>query len=90
MKFIVYPPTPPNRVRPLGTIRRLIEKYPPNFRRWCDNPENGGCACMGCLRWPSPFTVSRDPEGAAFPNPEDQLSREEVDLYLEWEKEVEE
>jgi hypothetical protein len=67
--------------RSLDEITRLIEAYPPSFRRWCDGPENGGCACLGCVRWPSPFTVRGDPEGQPFPNPSDRLTKAEVALY---------
>lgn len=69
-------------MRTLEEIKRLIEVYPPSFRRWCDNPERGGCACTGCVRWPAPSTVSGDPEGKRFPNPADRLTKAEVDLYL--------
>lgn len=68
-------------MRDLSEIKRLIEVYPPRFRRWCDSPERGGCACMGCVRWPAPSTVSGDPEGKSFPNPADRLTKEEVELY---------
>ncbi len=69
-------------MRPMEEIRRLIEVYPPSWRRWCNGPEMGGCACSGCARWPAPSTVNRDPEGAAFPNPSDKLTREEVLAYV--------
>ena len=68
-------------MRPIEEIKRLIEMYPPRFRRWCDTPENGGCACMGCVRWPAPSTVRGDPEGKPFPNPEDALTKEEVEAW---------
>jgi len=79
--MVYLPPPKPAPPRSLAVITRLIEVYPPEWRRWCDGPERGGCACMGCVRWPAPTTVSRDPEGAAFPNPSDQLSKQEVELY---------
>jgi hypothetical protein len=68
-------------MRSLAEITRLIEVYPPDWRRWCSAPEYGGCACLGCLRWPAPSTVRCDPEGAAFPNPADALTKDEVALY---------
>lgn len=68
--------------RSLEEIARLIEVYPPSWRRWCDGPENGGCACLGCVRVPAPSTVPGDPEYYPFPNPTDRLTREEVALYL--------
>ena len=68
--------------RDIHEITRLIEVYPLRWRRWCDAPENGGCACMGCVRVPAPTTVRGDPEGQPFPNPADRLTREEVMLYL--------
>ena len=64
------------------TIKRLMEAYPVSARRWCKAPEEGGCACVGCVRWPAPSTVRGDPEGRAFPNPEDRLTEEEVKRYL--------
>jgi hypothetical protein len=70
-----------DEMRDLSEIRRLIEVYPVQWRRWCDAPEQGGCACMGCVRWPAPSTVRGDPEGKAFPNPEDRLTRDEVAAY---------
>jgi hypothetical protein len=68
-------------MRELSEVRRLIEVYPPEWRRWCDAPERGGCACMGCVRQPAPSTVRGDPEGQPFPNPTDRLTREEVMRY---------
>lgn len=68
----------------LEEIRRLIEAYPLEWRRWCDGPEQGGCACMGCVRQPAPATVRGDPERCAWPNERDALIREEVVLYLGW------
>lgn len=68
-------------MRSLAVITQLIEKYPPRFRRWCD--PGTGCACMGCVRWPAPSTVQGDPEGKAFPNPADALTKEEVRAYHE-------
>lgn len=62
-------------------VKRLIEMYPEHSRRWCSAPEEGGCACLGCVRWPAPSTVRGDPEGKPFPNPDDRLSREEVEAY---------
>lgn len=70
------------QARDLTEIMRLIENYPPSWRRWCDGPWSGGCACMGCVHWPAPSTVRGDPEGQAFPNPGDRLTREEVEIYL--------
>ncbi len=77
-------PTPPQHPpRDIVEVRRLIERYPPSFRRWCDVETRGPCACMGCLRWPAPKDVSgRDPEGQPFPDPSKQLTREEVALYF--------
>jgi hypothetical protein len=68
-------------MRPLAEITRLIEIYPPEWRRWCSSPENGGCACRGCVRVPAPSTVRGDPEYHAFPNPDDRLTAEEVAAY---------
>ncbi len=62
-------------------IAAIIERYPHKWRRWCDGPELGGCACMGCVRVPAPCTVHGDPEGQPFPNPNDRLTEEEVDAY---------
>jgi len=67
--------------RSLEEITRLIEVYPTNWRWWCDGPGRGGCACMGCVRQPAPSTVHGDPEYAEWPNEDDALSREEVDIY---------
>ncbi len=67
-------------------IKRLIEVYPPRFRRWCDLEKYGPCACMGCVRWPAPSTVSGDPEGKPFPNPDDRLTKEDVEAYMAAEK----
>lgn len=74
---LVGPATP----RALPEIKRLIEVYPPDWRRWCDGPWQGGCACVGCVLHPAPSTVRGDPEGRAFPNPEDRLSKAEVEIY---------
>lgn len=74
-------PNPDHPPRSLEEIKRRIELYPSEFRRWCDAPERGGCACMGCVRWPAPSTVYGDPEGKPFPNPDDRLSKEEVAIY---------
>lgn len=85
MLIRVAPPKPLQTTpRPLAEIKRLIEMYEPECRRWCDAPERGGCACMGCVRWPAFSTLrpARDPEGTPFPNPADQLMREEVEIYL--------
>jgi len=68
--------------RPFSEIKRLIEIYPPEWRRWCSAPENGGCACMGCVRQPAPSTVRGDPEYAVWPDDEDALIKEEVEIYL--------
>ena len=68
-------------MRTLDEITRLIEVYPSYWRRWCDGPENGGCACLGCVRQPAPTTVRGDPEGKPFPNPPDRLTKQEVELY---------
>lgn len=65
--------------RSLDEIGRLIEVYPPTWRRWCDAPENGGCACMGCVRVPAPSTVVSDPERCPFPNQGDRLTKAEVE-----------
>jgi hypothetical protein len=76
-------PEPPGPPRSLEEITRLIEVYPPSWRRWCDGPFQGGCACRGCVHWPAPSTVRGDPEGKAFPNPADRLSRAEVEIYVQ-------
>jgi hypothetical protein len=68
-------------MRSLDEVTRLIEVYPSSWRRWCDAPERGGCACLGCVRVPAPSTVRGDPEGKPFPNPTDRLTRDEVELY---------
>ena len=69
-------------MRPLEEIRRIIERYPPEDRRWCDGPERGGCACMGCVRNPPPCDYpGRDPECKPFLRPGDVLTKEEVALY---------
>lgn len=68
-------------MRELSEIRRLVEVYPAKFRRWCDAPEQGGCFCMGCVRWPAPSTVLGDPEGKRFPNPTDELTKEEFEAW---------
>lgn len=68
--------------RPLAEITRLIEVYPPSWRRWCGAPETGWCACMGCVRQPAPSTVRGDPEGASWPNDDDALTEVEVAIYL--------
>jgi hypothetical protein len=69
-------------MRAKDEVRRLIEVYPVGWRRWCDAPEWGGCACMGCVRQPAPSTVHGDPEGQPFQNPSDRLTKEEVEAYL--------
>jgi hypothetical protein len=69
-------------MKDLNTITRLITIYPRDWRRWCNGPERGGCACMGCVRVPAPSTVRGDPEYQPFPNPEDRLTEEEVGVYL--------
>ena len=71
--------------RPIAEITRLIEVYPVGWRRWCDGPERGGCACLGCVRVPAPSTVRGDPEYCAFPNPADRLTRDEVERYRQQE-----
>lgn len=71
----------PGPARPLSEIIRLIEIYPKEWRWYCFSPENGGCACMGCVRQPAPSTVSGDPEYAAWPDPGDALTAEEVEIY---------
>jgi len=68
-------------MRDVKEIRRLMQVYPVKWRRWCDAPEHGGCACLGCVRQPAPSTVHGDPEGQPFPNPSDRLTREEVKLW---------
>ncbi len=76
--------------RDIAEVRRIIERYPPKFRRWCDGPWQGGCACMGCVLWPPPCDYpGRDTEGRAFRKPEDRLTREEVKLYEDWLREQE-
>lgn len=67
--------------RPLEEIIRLIEIYPPDWRRWCDGPERGGCACLGCVRQPAPATVRGDPEYREWPNEADALNKDEVRIY---------
>lgn len=69
-------------MRDIKEIKRLIEVYPPRWRRWCNGPERGGCACMGCVRVPAPSTVRGDPEGKPFPRPSDRLSEADVEAYL--------
>jgi hypothetical protein len=68
-------------MRNLDEITRLIEVYPPSWRRWCPWREKGGCACVGCVRVPAPSTVRGDPERRPFPNPADKLTEAEVELY---------
>jgi hypothetical protein len=68
-------------LRPLDEVTRLIEQYPESWRRWCSAPENGGCACLGCVRQPAPSTVRGDPEYARWPNEADALTEAEVNLY---------
>lgn len=80
--MIVHPETGPLPDKSPEEIKRLIEIYPPSWR-WCDAPERGGCGCCGCVRWPAPSTVRCDPEGKKFPNPNDRLTREEVESYLQ-------
>lgn len=75
-------PEPQPARRTLAEITRLIEVYPPRWRRWCDGPERDGCACMGCVRVPAPSTVRGDPEGKPFLNPADRLTEAEVAAYL--------
>ena len=80
----MLPSKPPRQTpRPIDEITRLIEMYPPEYRRWCSAPERGGCACMGCVRHPAHSTVRGDPEYRAWPNPDDALSHAEVELYLQ-------
>lgn len=71
----------PGPARPIEVIVRLIETYPPAWRRYCGAPERDGCACMGCVRQPAPATVRGDPEYAEWPEPSDALTEEEVQLY---------
>ena len=78
----------PGPTRSLAEITRLIEVYPPEFRRWCDSPERRGCACLGCVRHPAPSTVRRDPEYCEWPNPEDALTAKEVAIYWKWKGQV--
>ncbi len=67
--------------RSLEEITRLILVYPEAWRRWCWGPERGGCACLGCARQPAPSTVRGDPEYAPWPDENDALSEEEVQIY---------
>ncbi len=67
--------------RPIDEITRLIEIYPPKWRRWCSSPEQGGCACLGCVRQPAPSTVRGDPEYREWPDERDALTQEEVAFY---------
>lgn len=69
-------------MRTIEEITRLIEVYPPEWRRWCSGPEIGGCACLGCVRVPAPSTGRGDPEHCHFPNPADRLTEAEVERYL--------
>lgn len=71
-------------MKTLEEITRIVEKYPASWRRWCDAPESGGCACMGCVRNPAPAMLPGvgDTEGWPFPNPNERLTREEMMLYL--------
>lgn len=75
-------PEPKGPPRSLDVVTKVIEVYPPSWRKWCEGPFRGGCACMGCIHWPAPSTVQGDPEGQPFPNSEDRLSKEEVEMYL--------
>lgn len=68
--------------RPIEEIARLIEVYPPEWRRWCSSPERGGCACVGCVRQPAPSTVRGDPEYREWPDERDALIEQEVAMYL--------
>lgn len=70
--------------RSLAEIASLIEAYPPDWRRWCDGPEQQlGCACRGCVRHPAPATVpGRDPEACEWPDEADALTAEEVRIYF--------
>ena len=72
-------------MRTLKEITRLIEVYPPKWRRYCDCPENGGCACLGCVRVPAPSTVRGDPEWYfhEFQSDPDRLTKEEVERYAQ-------
>lgn len=69
-------------LRPIDEVTRLMEAYPPSWRRWCSGSESGGCACMGCVRQPAPSTVLGDPERAEWPNDADALNEREVEMYL--------
>jgi hypothetical protein len=77
--FSLMPPLCPG-MNTLQEILRIVERYPPDWRRWCDGPENGGCACSGCVRTPPPIA---DP-GHPFLNPEDRLTRADMQLYQDW------
>lgn len=68
-------------LRSLDEIKHLIEIYPESWRHWCSGPEEGGCACMGCVRHPAPSTVRGDPEHVGWFNEIDALTQEEVALY---------
>lgn len=71
-------------MKTLEEIRRIVERYPIKWRRWCDGPEQGGCACMGCVRNPPPGDYpGLDTECRPFRNPDERLTREEMALYLE-------
>ena len=77
----MLPRTLRSEPRPLDDVVRLIEVYPPKWRRWCSAPEKGGCACMGCVRQPAPSTVRGDPEYREWPDERDALIKQEVDIY---------
>ena len=68
--------------RSLEEVALLIEIYPLEWRRWCDGPERGGCACMGCVRQPAPSTVRGDPEYREWSDERNALIKEEVEMYL--------
>ena len=63
-------------------ITDIIKSYPLAWRRWCNGPEEGGCACMGCIRVPAPSTVPGDPEYFDFPDPQNKITKEEASRYF--------
>jgi hypothetical protein len=56
--------------RSLDEIARLIERYPPSFRRYCSAPKGVECACTGCVGVPAYYDRNCTP-----------LTKEEVEIY---------
>lgn len=55
-------------MRTLDQIEAIVARLPAGWRRFCEPPFGGACACMGC--------VNRAPREA------DRLTREEWDAYV--------